>query len=62
MGTISQTKISRKQLMHLYDMSKSTVLKLESQGKITPYFYDDARRKAYYDVRQIERIFQPVVA
>lgn len=57
---LSQTKISRKQAMQLYDFSKSTVLKLEKLGKLTPYYYDDARRKPYYDLAEIEKIFQPV--
>jgi len=54
-----QTKISRKQLMERYDLSKSTVLKLEKLQKLTPYFYDESKRKAYYDLREIENVFQP---
>lgn len=55
----SQSKISRKQVMERYDFSKATVLKLEKLGKLTPYYYDDARRKPYYDMAQIEKIFTP---
>ena len=40
-------------------MRKNTVLKLEKAGKLTPYYYDDARRKPYYDIEQIEKIFEP---
>jgi len=57
---IEQTKISRNQLMERYDFSKSTVLKLEKLGKLTPYYYDGARRKPYYDLAEIENVFQPV--
>ena len=56
---ITQTKISRKQVMELYDFSKTTVLKLEKLGKLTPYYYDEARRKPYYDLAEIEKVFQP---
>lgn len=57
---IIQSKISRSQLMELYDFSKSTVLKLEKAGKLTPYYYDAARRKPYYDLAEIENIFEPI--
>ena len=54
-----QTKISRKQLIDNYDMSKSVILKLEKMGKLTPYYYDDAKRKPYYDLQEIEKAFEP---
>lgn len=56
---LQQSKISRKQAMELYDFSKATVLKLEKQGKLIPYYYDNARRKPYYDISELEKIFQP---
>ncbi len=56
---INQSKISRKQLMNAYDFSKATVLKLEKQGKLTPFYYDEARRKPYYDIKEIESAFEP---
>lgn len=57
----TQTKISRKQAMQLYDFSKSTVLKLEKLGKLTPFYYDDCRRKPYYDIQEVESVFQPLL-
>ena len=51
--------ITRKQLMATYGMSKAVVLKLEKAGKLTPLYYDDARRKPYYNTEQIENIFEP---
>ena len=56
----SQKTISRKQLMDLYDISKSTVLKLERIGKVTPLYCDEHRRKAYYKITQVEAVFEPV--
>jgi len=52
-------KISRKQLMSTYEMSKASVLKLEKAGKLTPYYYNNSRRKPYYDIQEIEQIFEP---
>jgi hypothetical protein len=44
--------------MEMYDCSKATALKLERQGKLTPYTFTGDRRKIYYDLKEIESIFE----
>ena len=57
---MKKRKISRRQFMEMYDCSKATALKLERQGKLTPYTFTGDRRKIYYDLKEIESIFEPI--
>ena len=43
--------------MELYGFSKSKIISLEKSGNMKPYNTDKFKRKIFYDIDEIEKIF-----
>jgi hypothetical protein len=46
--------------MAMFDISKYVLIGLENEGRLSPMAFNEGGRKIYYDIREVNKLFQHV--
>jgi hypothetical protein len=59
MEELRPKKVPRKKILEWFGISKVRLIQLEKKHGFTKFYFDESRRKPYYDLKEIEDALKP---